>query len=100
MALASGCSATKEPNCTNGALESKLPGNGFPPATVEKGSAKLSGPGGWTVFPNGGAVAGVDMIMRFGKSYDMPNEARIDVLPSPLGSNASPILGANWLYRF
>src|SRR6267142_2092418 len=34
-AWASGCCATNEPNRTKGALESKVPGNGFPPATVE-----------------------------------------------------------------
>src|SRR5579872_5151268 len=89
-----------DPKLMNGELGPNDPGNGLPPATVDHGSAKFSGPVGLDVFPNGGAVVGVDMIIRFGKSYDMPNAARMTVLPSPLGSKARPTLGANWSYRF
>src|SRR5689334_3040764 len=88
-----------EPELMNGEFGPKEPGKGLPPETLDQGSAKFSGPFGVTVLPKGGAVVGVDMIIRFGKSYDMPNAARITVLPSPFGSNATPRRGANWSYR-
>src|SRR5262245_64310625 len=75
-----------------------LYGTGIPPGYPAQGSSKP--PGGLctcTWNPHGGALAPEPNWRDLVKSLATPNEVRIDVLPSPLGSHARPRRGLETL---
>src|ERR1051325_10371902 len=80
-------------NCANGVnrADAGLSGTGIPPGYPAHGSSKP--PGGLVTVtwkPQGGALAPEPNCLALVKSVAIPNDARIEVFPSPLGSHPRP----------